>query len=83
MFHDLITAYADAIHVATTLRPPVSAPPARESERLADDDEHRRAGSSDGLAGRIVGWMRTRLGRGFGAPAAPPVRPPFIRARHP
>lgn len=85
MFHDIIKAYADAMSVATTLRPPVSAPPARESERFADCEERSRARSSGRLAGRVVGWLRTRLGRGFGAAAepTPPIRPSFIRAPHP
>jgi hypothetical protein len=59
MFHALIQAYADAMYVATTLRPPVSAASARESERFADCQERSRARSSGRLAGRIVGWLRT------------------------
>jgi len=85
MFHDIIKAYADAMYVATTLRPPVSAASARESERFADCQERSRSRSSDRLAGWIVGWLRTRLGRGFAASAEPPapIRPSFIRTPHP
>jgi len=85
MFHDIIKAYADAMYVATTLRPPVSAAPARESERFADREERSRTRSSSLLARRIANWLRTRLGRGFGATGGPaaPVRPSFIRAPHP
>ncbi len=85
MFHDLIKAYADTLYVATTLRLPVSAASARESERLADCQERGRARSSGRLAARIVGWLRTRLGRGFAATAEPPapIRPSFIRPPQP
>jgi hypothetical protein len=81
MFHDIINAYADAIYVATMLRPPVSAAVADECERFADGEERRRAKSSARLAGRIADWLRTRLDRGFGATGAP-ARPSFIRAPH-
>jgi len=85
MFHDIIRAYADVMYVAATLRSPVSARPAHESEGFADGEERSRARSSGRLAGRIVGWLRTRLGRGFGATGEPaaPIRPSFIRAPHP
>ena len=84
MFLDIIKAYADAMYVATTLRPPVSAAPARERERFADGEERSRARSSSALAGRIANWLRTRLGRGFGATGGPvaPARRSFIRAPH-
>jgi hypothetical protein len=67
MFLDIIKAYADAMYVATTLRPPVSAAPTRERERFADGEQRSRARLSSPLAGRIAKWLRTRLGRGFGA----------------
>ena len=81
MYHDIIKAYADAVYVATTLRPPMSAAPARERERFADGEGRTRARSSRRLAGRIVTWLRTGFGVAVG-PAAT-VRSSFIRAPHP
>ena len=83
MFLDIINAYADAMYVATTLRPPVSAAPARERERFADSEERSRARSSSPLAGRFANWLRTRLG-GFGATGVPsaPARRSLIRVPH-
>ncbi len=75
MFHALIQSYADAMYVATTLRPPMSPPSACASERFAGSDARREAGPSGWLAGRIARWLRTRLGCGFGATAAPALRP--------
>jgi hypothetical protein len=84
MFLDIIKTYADALCVATTLRPPVSAP-AGERERFADGEERSRARSASPLAGQIANWLRTRLGRGFGATGgrAAPARSSLIRAPHP
>ncbi len=81
MFHDIIRVYADAMYVATTLRLPPSAWPARESECLVDCELRSRRQSLSRLVGRIADRLRTRLGRG-GATAAPaePIRPSFIRA---
>jgi len=81
MFHALIQTYADAMYVATTLRPPASAP-ARENERLADGEERSPARPSGPLSGRIAGWLRTRRDRALAATAAPavPIRPSFTRA---
>jgi hypothetical protein len=81
MFHTLIQTYADAIYVATTLRPPVSTRPVRESEGLADGEERSLARRSGQLAGSIVDWLRTRLRRGIAATATPaaPIRPSFVR----
>ena len=84
MFLDIINAYADAMYVATTLRPPVSAAPARDRDRFADSEERSRARSSSPHVGRFANWLRTRLGGGFGAtggPAAPPRRS-LVRAPH-
>jgi len=74
MFHTLIQSYADALYVATTLRPPRS-PSGRASEHLAGSDACEEAGPSGPLAGRFVQWLLGRLGRGFGATAAPHLRP--------
>jgi hypothetical protein len=84
MFHALIQTYADAMYVATTLRPPVSARPVRESECLTDGEACSGARASGRLPGRIVGWLRTRLDRGFTAAAKPAasIRPSFARAPH-
>ena len=85
MFHDIIKAYADAMSVATTLRPPVSAQPAHESEGFADGEERSRARSSGRVAGWIAGLRRVLLGRA-GSPTAKPAprtRASFIRAPHP
>lgn len=81
MFHTLIQTYADAICVATTLRPPVSARPVRESEGLADGEARGPARRSGQLAGSIVDWLRTRLRRGIAATTKPaaPIRPSFVR----
>jgi hypothetical protein len=78
MFHDLIRVYADALTVATTLRPPVSAAPARESDRSADDEEILRASLSD----RLVGWLTRWLRRGSDAPMRAASLRSFIRAPH-
>jgi len=81
MFHTLIQTYADAMYVATTLRPPVSSRSLWASERRADGEVSSPARSSGPLAGRIAGWLQTRLGRRFtttGEPAAP-TRPSFVR----
>jgi hypothetical protein len=75
MFHALIQTYADAMYVATTLRPPASAQPAHENERLADGEERSPARSSGPLRGRIADWLRTRLGRGCAASTEPALRP--------
>jgi hypothetical protein len=85
MFLDIINAYADAMCVATTLRPPVSAAPARDRERFADSEERSRGRSSSPHAGRFANWLRTRLGRGFGATGGrtAPARRSLIRAPHP
>ncbi len=85
MFHDLIKAYADAMYVATTLRPPVSDAFARESERFADCQERSRVRWSGRVAAWIAGGWRVLLGRA-GSPTgepAPPTRASFIRAPHP
>ncbi len=85
MFHDIIRLYADVIYVATTLRLPVSARPAHESERFADCEERRQARSSGRVAGWIARWWRVLLGRA-GSPTAKPAprtRASFIRAPHP
>jgi hypothetical protein len=63
MFNDIIRTYADAMYVATTLRLPQQAPPARESDRIADREERRRAP----LADRLVGWLARWLRRGSAA----------------
>lgn len=75
MFHALIQTYADAMYVATTLRPPMSPPSTCGSERFAGSDARREAWSSGPFAGWIARWLRTRLGRGFGATATPALRP--------
>jgi hypothetical protein len=82
MFHALIQTYADAMYVATTLRPPVSVRPVRESECVADCEARSLARPSGQLAGWIVDWLRTRLRRGFAATAksAAAIRPSFVRA---
>jgi hypothetical protein len=67
MFHDIIKAYADALTVATTLRPPA---PAREAERFAACEENRRALLSPRLVGRLVRWFR-----GGSDAAVPAARP--------
>jgi hypothetical protein len=54
MFNDIISAYADALYVATTLRPPVSARPGPESDRA----ESCRAPLPDRLVRRLVRWLR-------------------------
>ena len=84
MFHALIQTYADAMYVATTLRPPASGSPAHENERRADGEERSSARSSGPWSGRLAGWLRTRLGRGFAATTAPAalIRPPFTRVPH-
>jgi hypothetical protein len=74
MFHALIQSYADAMYVATTLRPPLSPPSACVSERFAGSDACEKARPSGPLAGPIVQWLLARLGRGFGATAAPHLR---------
>lgn len=81
MFHTLIQTYADAIYVATTLRPPVSARPVRESECHADCEAGSLTRQSGQLAASIVDWLRTRLRRGIAATAKPaaPIRPSFVR----
>lgn len=84
MFHTLIQTYADAMYVATTLRPPVSAWSLRTSEGAADGEARGPARSSGPLAGRIAAWLRRTLGRRFtatGEPAAP-AGPSFVRAPH-
>ena len=75
MFHALIQSYADAMYVATTLRPPLAPPSACVSERFAGSDACEKSRPSGPLAGRIVQWLLARLGRGFGATAAPHLRP--------
>lgn len=78
MFHDIIKTYADALSVAITLRPPVSAPPAHDSDCDADRERSRRAP----LPRRLVAWLARRLGRGFeGALSAVSLRS-FIRTPH-
>lgn len=81
MFHDIIKAYADAIYVATTLRPPVSASAAREGKLLAEGAERRRSRVSV----RLGSWLRTSPGRGIDAAtaSAAPIPPSFLGARHP
>jgi hypothetical protein len=74
MFPDIIKSYADAMYVATTLRPPVSAPPVRESERFAEAGDRKRPKASRPLVSRVIDWLRTRRGHGE------PVRPSFNRA---
>ena len=74
MFHALIRSYADALYVATTLRPPLSPPTACVGERLAGSEACEEARPSGPLGGRIVRWLLARLGRGFGATAAPHLR---------
>jgi hypothetical protein len=73
MFHALIQTYADAMYVATTLRPPASAP-AREREHLADG-EKRDGAPSGPLSGGVAGWLQARLARRFAATTAPALRP--------
>jgi hypothetical protein len=85
MFLDIIKAYADAMYVATTLRPPVSAASTRERERFADAEERSRARSPRLHGGRIANWLRTRLGRVLGVTGTPAAaaRPSLIHAPHP
>jgi hypothetical protein len=80
MVHDIIKAYADAMYVATTLRPPPPVGPDCESDDTADG-----AARLARLSGWLAAWLRTRLGRGFGATAksAPSIRTSFTRAPHP
>ena len=78
MFHDLIKVYADALTVATTLRPPVSAAPARESDRFAVCEEIFRAPLPD----RLVGWLARWLRSGSDAPMRTASLRSFIRAPH-
>jgi hypothetical protein len=61
MFHDIVTAYADALYVATTLRPPVSTAPTRCG---CQSGEGRKSSAASIV--RIVGWLRARL-HGFAA----------------
>ncbi len=81
MFRDIIEAYADAIYVATTLRPPVSASPAPGGQRSGECVERRRSRVSR----RLASWFRTSLGRRLDATAATtaPIPPSFLGARHP
>ena len=83
MFHAIVQTYADAMYVATTLRPPMSPTSACESERIAGSDARGEAGSSGPLAGQIVQWLRTRLGCRVGATAAPGAPIPLSRLRAP
>ena len=78
MFHDLVKVYADALTVATTLRPPASAAPGRESDRSADCEETFRASLPD----RLVGWLARWLRRGSDAPMRAASLRSFIRAPH-
>lgn len=78
MFHDIIEAYADALSVATTLRPPVSAPPAHDSDCDADRERSRRAP----LPGRLVSWLARRLGRGVNVAFSAVSLRSFTRAPH-
>jgi hypothetical protein len=83
MFPDVIKAYVDAMYVATTLRPPMSAVPA-EGDRFADSEECRRVPSLRLLASRVAHWLRRTLDRRSGVMAEPTasVRPSFTRAPH-
>ena len=74
MFHALIQSYADALYVATTLRPPLS-PSGCVSERPAGSDAHTQVGPSSRSVSRIGRWLSTRLGRGFGVAATLALRP--------
>jgi hypothetical protein len=56
MFPDIIKAYADAMYVATTLRPPVSEQSRRENERFADCRQHGRPAALRRLVGWLAGW---------------------------
>ena len=76
MFHDILQAYADAMYVATTLRPPRSAPVRYGDECPANSGDRRRTPL----------WVR--LGRWFSASlraqlASDAVRRPFLRTPHP
>ena len=76
MFHDILQAYADAMYVATTLRPPRGTP-ARYGDECPANNEDRR---------RTPRWAR--LGRWFAASLRAPlagdvVRRPFPRTPHP
>jgi hypothetical protein len=75
MFHALIQSYADALYVATTLRPPLSPPSGCVRECIAGSDAHTETGPSSRPASRIGRWLRTRLGRGFDATVASALRP--------
>ena len=81
MFHTLFQTYADAMYVATTLRPPVSSRSLWAGEGPADGEVSSPTRSSGPLAGRIAGWLRTRLGRRFAATGEPaaPAGPSFVR----
>jgi len=60
MFHDIIRAYADAMYVATTLRPPpVSVARSCDSERFAGCEERRRARPPIRPTGWVTHWLRT------------------------
>jgi hypothetical protein len=70
MLIDIIQAYADALHVATTLRP---APPARGSRSTPsrDDAEARPAATpSPAVSRRLAHWL-VRLGSGTDLTATP------------
>jgi hypothetical protein len=75
MFHALIQSYADALYVATTLRPPLSPLSGCVSECTAASDARTEAGRSGRPASRIGRWLRARLGRGFDATVAWALRP--------
>jgi hypothetical protein len=83
MLPDIIEAYADAMYVATTLRSPPLARPAREHERFPDRAEMGRARPPRRLARRVSDWLRARFGRARGTTSKPaaPVQPGFIHAQ--
>jgi hypothetical protein len=81
MFDEIIKAYADALCVATTLRPPVSASAALGGKPFAACSECRRSRVSS----RLAGWLRASPGRRIGAATgstAPPL-PAFVRSPRP
>jgi hypothetical protein len=57
MLHDIVQAYADAVHVAITLQPPLVPRRMADNSRFADCEARRRSRPALRLIPHIAAWF--------------------------
>ncbi len=78
MWIDIIQAYSDALHVATTQRP-VPAPPGDVRRSSREDEARIVATPSPAAWRRLAGWLAPRIRPGGESDAGPTGTPTVLK----